>query len=297
MPALAVDLELFSSGLMAARKANVPLDIGDADSPQLITQNDIRDVGKTTLASISNQPQFKTERLDAAFQVFRQTRSLTASIEGLSFRTRAQARLRKLTRRTTLYLILVVVAAIASLAFFWFRLRPRLDLVHADIIATSRVELPPHNDGLMMLVCLVPLLLVLGALLWQLFGRANWFARFSGGTAYLSLGQQALFWATTQRLVEAGQPISESTETAGKLLGIDACPTLPGGSSCESLEQIASARSLMDMLARQKIESVSTTFSTAAVVTIGGACALICALATFYPVVRLLDELSTAGVR
>jgi len=192
---------------------------------------------------------------------------------------------------------LIVATALASLAFFWFHLRPGLELVHADIVRTSKVELKAHYDGLMVLVCLVPLLLVLAVLLWQLFGRTDWFARFSGGKAYLDLGHQALFWSTTERLVEAGQPISESTATAGRLLALDSeKQTLPGGSPCESLQQITSARTLMEMLAGQKIESVSTAFPTTAVVTVGGACALICALATFYPVVRLLDELSAVGV-
>ena len=282
---------------MAAHKANIALDVGSADAPRHLTKTDIQNLKSTELASGSDQPQFESQRLDAAFQVFRQTGSLTAAIEGLSFRTRAQARLRRLTRRTNLYLILIVVTAIASLAFFWFQLRPGLELVHEDIIATSQVELPQHYDGLMVLVCLVPLLLVLITLLWQLFGKSNWFTRFSGGEAYLDLGQQALFWSTTQRLVQAGQPISESTATAGRLLGIESQQqTLPGGAACKSLQQISSARTLMEMLAGQKIESVSTAFPTTAVVTVGGGCALICALATFYPVVRLLDELSTVGV-
>ena len=282
---------------MAAHKANIALDVGSADAPRHLTKTDIQNLKSTELASGSDQPQFESQRLDAAFQVFRQTGSLTAAIEGLSFRTRAQARLRRLTRRTNLYLILIVVTAIASLAFFWFQLRPGLELVHEDIIATSQVELPQHYDGLMVLVCLVPLLLVLITLLWQLFGKSNWFTRFSGGEAYLDLGQQALFWSTTQRLVQAGQPISESIATAGRLLGIESQQqTLPGGAACKSLQQISSARTLMEMLAGQKIESVSTAFPTTAVVTVGGGCALICALATFYPVVRLLDELSTVGV-
>ena len=292
-----MELNQFSSGLMAAHKANIALDVGSADAPRHLTKTDIQNLKSTELASGSDQPQFESQRLDAAFQVFRQTGSLTAAIEGLSFRTRAQARLRRLTRRTNLYLILIVVTAIASLAFFWFQLRPGLELVHEDIIATSQVELPQHYDGLMVLVCLVPLLLVLIALLWQLFGKSNWFTRFSGGEAYLDLGQQALFWSTTQRLVQAGQPISESIATAGRLLGIESQQqTLPGGAACKSLQQISSARTLMEMLAGQKIESVSTAFPTTAVVTVGGGCALICALATFYPVVRLLDELSTVGV-
>ena len=293
-----MDLNQFSSGLMAAHKANIALDVGGADAPQLMTQKDIRDLGNTKGASANDQPLFDSPRLDAAFQVFRQTGSLTAAIEGLSFRTRAQARLRQLTRRTTLYLILIVGMAIASLAFFWFQLRPGLELVHADIVATSNVELEEHYDGLVVLVCLVPLLLILIALLWQLIGKTNWFARFSGGKAYLDLGQQALFWSTTERLVEAGQPISESKTTAGRLLAVDSeRHVLPGGAACESLKQISSARTLMEMLAGQKIESVSSAFPTAAVVVVGGGCALICALATFYPIVRLLDELSTAGVQ
>ena len=283
---------------MAAHKANIALDVGSADAPRLMTQKDIRELENTKSTSDTDQPLFDSPRLEAAFQVFRQTGSLTAAIEGLSFRTRAQARLRQLTRRTTLYLILIVVMAIGSLAFFWFQLRPGLELVHADIVATSNVELEEHYDGLVVLVCLVPLLLILIALLWQLIGKTNWFARFSGGKAYLDLGQQALFWSTTERLVEAGQPISESKTTAGRLLAVDSeRHVLPGGAACESLKQISSARTLMEMLAGQKIESVSSAFPTAAVVVVGGGCALICALATFYPIVRLLDELSTAGVQ
>ena len=293
-----MELNQFSSGLMAAHKANIALDVGSADAPQLLTKTDILDLKNKELSADSDQPHFESQRLDAAFQVFRQTGSLTAAIEGLSFRTRAQARLRQLTRRTTLYLILIVVMAIGSLAFFWFQLRPGLELVHADIVATSNVELEEHYDGLVVLVCLVPLLLILIALLWQLIGKTNWFARFSGGKAYLDLGQQALFWSTAERLVEAGQPISESKTTAGRLLALDSeRHVLPGGAACESLKQISSARTLMEMLAGQKIESVSSAFPTAAVVVVGGGCALICALATFYPIVRLLDELSTAGVQ
>lgn len=293
-----MELNQFTSGLMAALKANIALDIGDAEAPRLMTQKDIRDLENLELASDAVQPQFESERLAAAFRVFRQTGSLTTAVEGLSFRTSAKARLRQLTRKTTLYLILIVVTAIASLAFFWFHLQPGLELVHQDINATSRVELPQHYDGLMVLFCLVPLLLILVALTWQLFGRSNWFTRFSGGDAYLDLGQQALFWSTTQRLVEAGQPISESTATAGKLLSLDTNQhTLPGGSNCESIQQISSAQNLMEVLASQKIEAVSTAFPTTAVVVVGGGCALVCALATFYPVIRLLDELCTAGVQ
>ena len=118
---------------MAAHKANIALDVGSADAPQLLTKTDILDLKNKELSADSDQPHFESQRLDAAFQVFRQTGSLTAAIEGLSFRTRAQARLRQLTRRTTLYLILIVVMAIGSLAFFWFQLRPGLELVHADI--------------------------------------------------------------------------------------------------------------------------------------------------------------------
>ena len=292
-----MELNKFSSGLMAAHKANIALDIGDADAPLLMIQKDIRDLESAKLASDGDLPVFQSQRLSAAYQVFRQTGSLTAAIEGLSFRTRAQARIRQLTRRTNLYLILIVATAIASLAFFWFRLRPGLVLVHEDILATSRVELPQHYDGLMVLACLVPLLLILAALLWQLFGRSNWFTRFSGGDDYLNLGQQALYWSTAERLVEAGQPVSDSMATAGRLLGMDSNQqALPGGSACESLQQISSARTLMEMLAGQKIESVSTVFPTTAVVLVGGGCALICSLATFYPVVRLLDELSTVGI-
>jgi hypothetical protein len=293
MTELANDLDQFSSGLMAACRANVALDVSD-DSQCLLTKKHIRAI---SLSAVSGEPPFERQRLDAAFEFFRKTRSMAVAIEGLSFRPHAQARLRRLTRRTTLYLILIVAAAIASLAFFWFQLRPRLDLVYADIVATSKADVASHSDGLMMLACVVPLLLVMAALLWQLLGRTNWFARFSGADDYMNLGQQAIFWATTQRLVEAGQTVAASTTLAGKLLRIDPQPTLPGGAPCESLEQIISARSLMEMLARQKIESVSTAFPTAAVVTVGGACTLICALATFYPVVRLLNELSIAGVR
>ena len=272
---------------MAAHKANIALDVGIASAPRHLTQTDIQNLKTSKLASGSHQPQFESERLDAAFQVFQQTGSVTAAVEGLSFRTRAQARLRQLTRRTTLYLILVVATAIASLAFFWFQLRPGLELVHADIVSTTNIELEHHYDGLMVLVCLVPLVLALAALLWQLFGKTNWFTRFSGAEAYLDLGQQALFWSTAERLVEAGQSISESTTTAGRLLGIDPQQqTLPGGSTCESLQQISSARALMEMLAGQKIESFSTAFPTTAVVTIGGGCGLICCLVTFYPIVR-----------
>jgi len=60
-------------------------------------------------------------------------------------------------------------------------------------------------------------------------------------------------------------------------------------------KQIASAKDLLELLARQKIESVSNVFPTTAVVTVGGGCGLICAFATFYPVVRLLSELTTAA--
>ncbi len=297
MSQLANDLERFTDGLMAARRAKVALDIGDAGSPRFLTEKDIRDLRRLSLPSDPNQPCFKSQRLDAAFEVFRKTGSLTTSIEGLSFRTNARARVRQLTRRTTLYLILIVLTAIASLVFFWFQLRPGLQAIHQDIVATSGVDLPDHYDGLVVVVCLLLLALILGGLLWQLFGRTNWFTRFSGGDEYLQLGQQALVWSITKRLVEKGQPMSAATSTACQLLGLESSePLLPSGAACESLHQASSAETLMEMLANQKIESVTTTFPTTAVVIVGGGCALVCSIVTFYPIIRLLDELSKVGV-
>jgi len=247
----------------------------------LLSKKDIGDLKESKFESGSDQPQLKSRRLNAAFQVFRQTGSLTPAIEGLSFRTRAQTRLRQLTRRTNLYLILIVVTALAGLSFFWFELRPELEMIRADITTTSNVELSEPYYGLMTLVCVVILLLVLLALVKQLFGKTNWFTRFSGAEAYLELGQQA----------------SESTKMAGELLGVDSQQqTLPGGSACQSIEQISSARALMETLADQKMESVSNAFPTTALVVVGGGCAMICILTTFYPVVRLLGDLSSVGI-
>ena len=295
MSQLTKDLDQFTDGLMAARMAKIDLDVGDAKTPRLLNAKAIRDLKNTD--SSGGQLHFESGRLGAAFEFFQQTGSLTYAVEGLSFQMRAKARLRQLTRRTTLYLILIVLTAIASLAFFWFQLRPGLELIHKDINTTSGIKLNEHYDELMMLACAVPLLLVLAALLWQLFGKTNWFTRFSGGDTYLKIRQQALFWAATERLVESGQTVPDSMATAGRLTGVDSPQqALPGSVACESLQQISSARTLMEVLANQKIESVSTAFPTTAVVIVGGACALICSLATFYPIVRLLDELTTVGI-
>ncbi len=295
MSQLAKEFEQFTDGLLAACKAKIDLDVGIGEAPHLLNEKTIGDIKVTD--SDGGQLHFKSPRLCAAFEFFQQTGSLTPVVEGLSFKLRAKARLRQLTRRTTLYLLLIVLTAIASLAFFWFQLRPGLDLIHSDINPASDVKLSEHNDGLMMLACAVPLLFVFAALLWQLFGRTNWFTRFSGGNAYLDLRQQALFWAATERLVESGQTVSDAMATSGRLMGIDSPhQTLPESVACQSLQQISSARNLMEMLADQKIESVSTAFPTAAIVVVGGGCGLICSLATFYPIVRLLDELTMVGI-
>ena len=187
MSELTAELNQFTDGLMAVHMANITLDIGDPDSPMLLSKKDIGDLKESKFESGADQPQLKSRRLNAAFQVFRQTGSLTPAIEGLSFRTRAQTRLRQLTRRTNLYLILIVVTALAGLSFFWFELRPELEMIRADITTTSNVELSEPYYGLMTLVCVVILLLVLLALVKQLFGKTNWFTRFSGAEAYLEL--------------------------------------------------------------------------------------------------------------
>ncbi len=291
MPELANDIVRFTDGLRAARIANLDLDLGDGETNNLLTDQEIRELEQSK--ADSNLSIFGSLRLDAAFQVFRQTGAVSLAIEGLSFRLSGQRKLRQLTRRTILYLILIVVTAMACIAFFWFQLRPELEMIRADILATTPVQLVERYDGMVVLASLVVLLLVLCFLLRQLFGKTNWFTRFSGGQAYLDLGQQSLFWSITQRLVEAGRPISDATATAGRLLAIDAQEqSLPGGFACESPEQINSAKNMLEMLAGQKIESISNVFPTVAVVTVGGGCALICVLATFYPVVCLLDDLS-----
>jgi len=291
------DLDQFADGLMAARMAKIDLDVGDAQTPRLLTTKDIEDLRNTKRTPDADALQSHSPRLYAAFKVFRRTGSLTAAVEGLSFRTRGQRRIYQLTRRTIAYLILIVLTAIACLVLFWFRLRPELEMIRTDIILTSSVELPNHYDGLIVLACLVVLVVILLILTRQLFGKTNLFTRFSGGQEYLDLGQQALLWSITQRLVEAGQPVPESTSIAGQLLGLDTEKlSLPGGFACESIEQIESTRSMYEMLSRQKIESVSNAFPLTAVVTVGGGCALICVLATFYPIVRLLDDLTKGAL-
>ncbi len=293
MSTVANDLEHFTDGLLAARLAGIQLDISDSSTPQLLSLKTI----KRWKGAEQNSADFETVRLAAAFDVFRQTRSLPAAVKGLSFQFRARQQIQQLARRTILYLILIVCTAIGCLGLFWFGLRPQLEMIRADIVATNSVTLAEHHDGLMVAGCIILCASLLLGLLQQLKGANNWTARLFGSQSSVDLGRQALFWDTALRLVDSGSSYDSATETAGKLLRLaPEQQTHLGEITAHCTSQIASNRDLFAMLAQQKLETVSSALPTVAVALVGGVCGLICAIATFYPVMRLLSDMAKAAV-
>ena len=316
----------FVDGLLATHHAQIPMDIGDWRTPRRLTEKDILNLRSAIQADATVNStvdfEFENRRLNAAFTTWQRSGSLSLAIQGLSAMTLQRRNLYRKMLRPVLYLILIVITSFAAIGVFWFCLKPQIDIIGADLMITSSIELPQNHDGLATLACSIFLAVTLILLVWQLFKPSEWLFWIVGRESELQLQQKAMYWKIVQAITNVDSEIKAGQRTARQLLGMpevdrpneETAPTheseivtasrLPvdvlnfhENWECRTLDQIDARRALGHVAAWQSSYRWRNSFSTAAIFVVGGLCGLMVTFVTFWPVVRLLSELGLGGER
>ena len=288
-------LQTFFTDLRAAVQAGVKLEIGDGETP----------AGALSVKKLNRIEQdvesgnALPKRMQASIETWQKTGSMVPVLEGLSSRLSAWRRIRKLFRRSLIYLFCIAALSIAALIWYQLSILPEIKAIRQDLIQLARpvAEIEPSSIGFWANVTLILFALcVLLGIWWLIKGgavRAGWWL---GADNYMRYRTLATASRTVQALVAAGEDPESATSLGGTLVGLR---------PDESGELLASVRDLdrqailssewsdyLLMMAQQQYISARIWGPTSVIVIIGGIFTLLFVLLAWWPITILVHELS-----
>ena len=289
------DLQVFHNDLRAAVRAGVKLEVGEITSPGRSLKIKEIDQLEQNVANGSTLP----ARFQAAIDVWNETGSMIPVLEGLSTRIGAWHRIRRLFRKSMLYVFALALMATAALIWFQLKLLPDINAIRNDLINIARpVEtIRPSNLALWANVILVLFVVLLLAMIWWLFRggvtRAGWWTGSGTWMRYRTLATAA---QTLQTLVAKGVEPQRAATLSGTLTGLGPIGQGELLSSIRKMdrETILSSEwsDYLLMMAQQQYITARIWGPATFIVVIGGIFTLLYVVLAYWPITSLLIELS-----
>jgi hypothetical protein len=318
------DVDRFRADLAAAVAAEVPVGFGPGTSTADLDRwcEVLRGVAggqscgssADSIAGIDPSASGGTavpRRLLAAFRVFATTDSMAEVLDGLTAVPEAERQVYRALRWPFLYLAIVMLVAILGLVFYAGRIQPVHDRLQAELTYPPAVREVPTLQWLDWLptVVLVSASLFLVVLIGLLAGGFRWLVMAIGGRRFVQSRGNAAALRTTAALAAAGMGPAEAGQTARELVF--------GEPDRESAAAKASAGSVAvesgigrhnrgdhpwlalagyhQVVAEQQLRHLRVATPVVLLSVIGGAVGAGYALTIYGPLIRLLNQLVTAG--
>jgi hypothetical protein len=289
------ELQAFHNDLRAAVRAGVKLEIGDSDS--IRKPLNLRELER--LEEMAANGKALPERYQAAIETWKETGSMIPVLEGLSTRIGAWRRIRKLFRKSLIYVFALAVLATAALVWFQIKILPEINAIREDLMTVARpIDNIKHSSvGFWANVILVLFALTLSALIWWLLrggiSRAGWWTGMSNWLHYNTLATAS---RTLQTLVAEGMDPEHAARLSGTLTGLG--PEGQGELLC-SIRGIDKRTILslewsdyLRMMAEQQYVTARTWGPGTLVVVVGGLFTLLYVVLAYWPITSLLFDLS-----
>lgn len=236
----------------------------------------------------------------AALTVFSKTGSMLPVLEGLSVWPRVLRNANQMIRRTFIYLVLVLVAALLGLSYFYFKFKNSVQgfLDHATLTTDNPVTTSFGNFDLssMILVLLVVLGLVL---VWTLAGGVSRAAMWLGGRGYFDNSMAVTVLRLCQSLMSTGMKSRDALELGFKLTGGSAriqdrvLSLVQEGDDETVIEQMAS---YYQLAASRCLAQLSRRTPMIAISVVGGLVTLLYCVVVFGAISSLIEQLFEQGV-
>lgn len=299
------DFRRFHDELQAAWTMRVPLEIGTVKSVQskkLLTQDHLTRLEKLTATDnlagnpiLSNKVHEFPPRLRAAAQVFEDTQSMPAVLDGLTVRRDANETIVRAARRTIFYLGLLFLVGILGVYLLRNTLIPSLQIFRADL-KLSYNNAPLHADAIQWLVPLTNVLFVAFTLFFLVLvtGGGQKIAMLLGGRRYVHSRVSNTILNLVQLLSESGVPVSKSFETCCDLTGANQVVRSKLAWVQESDgrgHHLTAQAEYYEFAGSAQLNNLKLSLPSLLVTTIGGLSALLFCLVVFWPVISMFQDM------
>lgn len=313
------DIERFRADLAAAVAAGVPVSFGlDTKSAELDRWCEELKVDSGATGSCSGADRTRTinqsatggpalpNRFLAAYKVFATTDSMAEVLDGLIAVPEAERQVRRALRWPFIYLAIVLLVAILGLVFYAWRIQPVHELLQAELAFPPAVR---EARSLQLLDWLPMVVLVFATVLFVasvslLAGGFRWLVMAIGGRRFVRSQGSAAVMRTMASLAASGMGAAEAGKTARQLvLGervSGPAPTTDSGESGTGRESRVGDAWLAlagyhQVAAEQQLRHLKIATPAILLSVIGGAVGVGYALTIYGPLIRLLNQLVTAG--
>ena len=303
------EVKRFHNDLRAAVVAGVPIDIGDGKS-EFLSLHRIDElenlIVQPTAAETDNQKSpanaagAVSRRYNAALQVFGRLGTMTPVLEGLTARILAKRTAIRTLRWTIIYLLLLLLCAVAGLWLFLEMVVPAFENIRADLLLPAAINAPQRLE----LITWIPgIIVVMGfcfvvLLIWFLFGGSTQVAMWLGGRHFVRCQVSTSTLRTLRALLDAGLDLPTASSLSCDLTGANSAVRQDIKSMVQSPTnaiQIDAIQNYLTISANQRLASMKVAMPIALVTTIGGAIGLLYCVTIFWPIVALVKDMTTAG--
>lgn len=289
------DLQAFHNDLRAAVRAGVKLEIGESDSLRKSLNIAEIDQLEKEVANSASLP----KRFQAAIDTWKNTGSMIPVLEGLSTRISAWHQIKRVFRKSLIYVFALAIIATSALIWFQLKILPEINAIREDIrtIARPIKNVSHSNAGFWANVVLILFVLILLALIWWLVrggvSRAGWW---TGSGNWLHYSTLATASRTLQTLVAEGMDPESAAELSGTLTGLGPAGHGEMLSSIRGIDKQSILSSewsdYLRMMAQRQYVTARIWGPGTFIVVIGGVFTLLYVILAYWPITSLLSDLA-----
>ena len=304
-----VGLKQFHGDLVAAIRAGVPLQIAPSKYLTVAWVEHLRTQAKSAMDSssclvtqLSNESvgrQFPKWYI-AALQAFASAGTMLPVLDGLSVRTFASNEVRRALKWTLIYLALILLVAAIGLWLFHLYVSPTItDFRNHSLVSVSaerRSEL-----GMMLWIPKVAIGFLLAFVLfaaWLLAGGLMKTVLWMGGRHFVQHRVATIALKISQALIEAGLSPEQAATISCDLVQSDGAEREKIESAIiveRDVENLSKVADCLNLTAARRLAYLRLITPLMAISLAGGATAMFYSVLLYWPILKLLTEISIAG--
>ena len=295
---MTTDAKNFLSDIKAAVMIGQPLESDASDAAVLRNGLTVQQIDR--LLVNPDKRNDWSPRLQAALEFAQQTDSIGIVFEGLSVRLESQRWRNKVLRRTSWYLLLLVVVMVFGVAAFFYGANPHFANLRTDLKLMSAAQYVPQADpaAWMLPTILCGLVVALLTFIWIFLGGPQRTVWLFGGRSISQWRQTSVALRAIERTHQSGMSMERSIELACDLVAASTDTRTKIRSALldarDSLGIVAWADSITSA-ARDRMTKIELWLPLVASALIGGALATFYCLLIYRPIISILCELVSAA--
>ncbi len=287
--------ENFLSDIKAAVMVGQPLEIGAAGTAvgkQRLT------IGRLQRLASGDPKTDWPNRLSAAYSFFQQTGSTAGVLNALSVRPASDRWMRRVLKRASWYLLLLVLTMLLGLMIFLRYSNPYFEGLRSDLQLMTPSKFVPEVDPTAWVSTVLWCTAIFGILVfvWTILGGPKAAVRWCGGRSVSKLQQSSVALEAIERLHQSGLSMKEAIELSCDLVAADAATRGQIESALKDATESSGLVAWADAMAeaaRDQMTKIELWLPLLGVTVIGSVLATTYCLLIYWPIISMLNELSS----